>query len=159
MSLTTREYVLKMLGSASESLGLLYTKQTSTSLQLWCTKNRGAFVANMSMIESREPINQRLDMVSYRIGLYFVISRKFDLNEEEKTKQENDSNKLANQFLFLLKSNDQSETTLDGNLEPIYREGGYLGMGMAGVYTISLADRDDNCDLFCDDSINNLDCD
>ena len=159
MSLSSREYVLKLLATSAEALGVKYTKQTPTTLQLWARENTGAFVANISMSESRTPINKNLDYVTYTVGLFFVVSRDFDLTEENKTKQENDASKLANDFLSMLKKNDVSNTVLNGSMDSIFRNGGYLGLGMAGVYNISLADRDDYCDIFCNDTTKDIGCD
>tara|TARA_R110000751_G_scaffold112597_2_gene211532 strand:- start:3125 stop:3607 length:483 start_codon:yes stop_codon:yes gene_type:complete len=158
MSLSSREYVLKLLQVSAEALSVSYTKQTPTSLQNWVREeSNGAFVANISFTEDRTPINLNSDYVNFNVGLFFVVSLDYDLTEEEKTKQENDANRLANRFLYLLKNNEDSVTVQNGNLETIFREGGYLGLGVAGVFTVSLADRDDYCDLFCNTSTKQID--
>jgi len=159
MGLTSREYVLKLLNVTAQSLGISYTKQTPTTLQIWANDNQGAFVANVSIKPSRTPINKGLDYITFTVGLFFVVSRDYDITEEEKTKQENEADKLASNFLYLLKQNEHTETELEGDLDSIFREGGYLGLGMAGVYTISLPDRDDYCDLFCNTATKDVSCD
>jgi hypothetical protein len=159
MGLSSREYVLKLLSVTSESLGVKYTKQTPTTLQNWARENEGAFVANVSIKPSRTPINKTLDYISFEVGLFFVVSREYDLTEEDKTQQENEAYKLSSDFLQLLKMNEDSETVQTGSVDTIFREGGYLGLGCAGVYTISLADRNNYCDLFCNTMTKDVSCD
>ena len=158
MGLTSREYVLKMLKVTAESLGAAYTKQTPNTLQLWVRENGAPFIANISLSESKTSINNNIDYVSFQLGLFFVVSTDYDITEEDKTNQENDSSKLASEFLFLLKQNDQTMTVQNGSLDPIFREGGYLGLGIGGVFTISLPDKNDYCDIFCNTSINKIGC-
>jgi hypothetical protein len=158
MGLSSREYILKLLKVSAEGLGVNYTKQTPNTLQLWVRENNAPFVANISLTSDRTPINSSIDMISFNIGLFFVVSTEYDLSEEEKTKQENDSYKLASDFLFLLQSNDETNTVQSGSLETIFREGGYLGLGVAGVFTITLPDRNDYCELFCNTAIKNIRC-
>lgn len=158
MGLSSREYILKLLKVSAEGLGVNYTKQTPNTLQLWVRENNAPFVANITLTSDRTPINSSIDMISFNIGLFFVVSTEYDLSEEEKTKQENDSYKLASDFLFLLQSNDETNTVQSGSLETIFREGGYLGLGVAGVFTITLPDRNDYCELFCNTAIKNIRC-
>ena len=157
MSLNTFEYVNKLLLIAAESLNIQYTKETPTSLQNWCRENEGVFVANIGMTESRSKINQSLDNVSFATSLYFVVSRDYDITEEDKLQQESEARTLASQFIYLLKNNKYCSVQNDG-FDLIFREGGYLGMGIAGTVTISLPDRDSNCDLFCNTSTIDVEC-
>ena len=158
MGLSSREYILKLLQVSAEGLGINYTKQTPNTLQTWVRENDAPFVANISLNSDRTPINKNIDMVSFSVGLFFVVSTDYDLTEEDKTNQENDVYNLASNFLSLLQSNDETNTVQSGSLETIFREGGYLGLGVAGVFTISLPDKNDYCDLFCNTAVNNIGC-
>ena len=157
MSLSTFEYVNKLLQVSAESLGLQYTRQTPTTLQNWARYNSGMFVANVGMEETKTPIRRNLDYTTFNTSLYFVVGRVSDLTEEEKTKQEGQARKLANEFVFLL-NNNKYVTVENGGFNVIFREGGYLGMGIAGTLPISLADRNDYCDIFCNTSTNDVEC-
>ena len=152
MSLNTFDYINKLLLVAAESLNIQYTKETPTTLNLFCSENEGAFIANLS-----SKINQSLDNVSFAVSLYFVVSRDYDITEEDKLKQESEARTLASQFIYLLKNNKYCSVQNDG-FDLIFREGGYLGMGIAGTVTISLPDKDDNCDLFCNTSTIDVEC-
>ena len=158
MGLSSREYILKLLEVSAEGLGINYTKQTPNTLQTWVRENNAPFVANITLTSDRTPINKSIDMVSFDVGLFFVVSTEYDLTEEDKTNQENDAYNLASDFLSLLQSNDETNTVQSGSLETIFREGGYLGLGVAGVFTISLPDKNDYCDLFCNEAVKNIKC-
>ena len=157
MSLSTFEYVNKLLEVSADALGIQYTKQTPTSLQNWARENEGVFVANVQMEETKSQINRNLAYTTFNTSLYFVVSRDSDLTEEDKTKQEAEARKIASQFVFLL-NNNKYVTVENNGFNVIFREGGYLGMGIAGVLPISLADRDDNCDIFCNTSTIDVEC-
>lgn len=157
MSLNTFEYVNKLLLVAADSLGISYTKETPTTLQNWCRENDGAFVANIGMTESRTPINSSLDNVSFATSLYFVVSRDYDISEDDKLKQESEARTIASKFIYLLKQNKYCSVQNEG-FDLIFREGGYLGMGIAGVVNISLPDKDDNCDVFCNTMTKDVGC-
>ena len=157
MSLNTFEYVNKLLQVTANALEIQYTKQTPTTLQNWCRDNAGIFVCNVGMTESRSIINTNLDYVTFATSLYFVVSRDYDITEDEKLKQESQARELASKFIFLLRKN--KYCTIENNsFDLIFREGGYLGLGVAGTINISLADRDNNCDVFCNTSTIDIEC-
>ena len=157
MSLSTFDYINKLLKVSADALSIQYTKETPTTLQNWCRENEGVFVANIGMTESRTPINSTLDYITYAVSLYFVVSRDYDLTEEDKLKEESEARTLASKFIFLLKNNKYCSVSNEG-FDLIFREGGYLGMGIAGVVNISLPDRDSNCELFCNTSTIDVEC-
>lgn len=157
MSLSTFEYVNKLLEVSADALGIQYTRQTPTSLQLWAIHNKGKFVANVGMTETRTKINQNLDNVTFATSLFFVVSRDSDLREEDKLKQEAQARKIADDFIFLLKNNKFCTVQNDG-FDLIFREGGYLGMGIAGNVSISLPNHNDFCDIFCNTSTKDVEC-
>mgnify|MGYP003647525891 FL=1 len=158
MSLNTFEYVNKLLQVTADALEIQYTKETPTTLQNWCRENSGVFVANVGMSESKTPINRNLDYVTFGVSLYFVVSRDYDVTEEEKLNQESQARELASKFIFLLNKNKFCTAQSEGfNL--IFREGGYLGLGIAGNINISLADKDNNiCELFDNTSTIDVEC-
>jgi len=157
MSLNTFDYVNKLLLVAAESLNIQYTKETPTSLQNWCRDNSGVFVANVGMAESRSKINQDLDLVTFNVSLYFVVSRDYEVTQEEKLRQESEARTLASKFIYLLKNNKFCTVQNEG-FDLIFREGSYLGMGIAGVVSISMPDKDDVCDVFCNDMTKDVEC-
>ena len=157
MSLNTFDYVNKLLLVAAESLNIQYTKETPTSLQNWCRDNSGVFVANVGMAESRSKINQDLDLVTFNVSLYFVVSRDYEVTQEEKLRQESEARTLASKFIYLLKNNKFCTVQNEG-FDLIFREGGYLGLGIAGNVSISLPDKDTNCDVFCNDMTKDVEC-
>ena len=157
MSLNTFDYVNKLLLVAAQSLNIQYTKETPTSLQNWCRDNSGVFVANVGMAESRSKINQDLDLVTFNVSLYFVVSRDYEVTQEEKLKQESEARTLASKFIYLLKNNKFCTVQNEG-FDLIFREGGYLGLGIAGNVSISLPDKDANCDVFCNDMTKDVEC-
>jgi len=157
MSLNTFDYVNKLLLVAAESLNIQYTKETPTSLQNWCRDNSGVFVANVGMAESRSKINQDLDLVTFNVSLYFVVSRDYEVTQEEKLKQESEARTLASKFIYLLKNNKFCTVQNEG-FDLIFREGGYLGLGIAGNVSISLPDKDTKCDVFCNDMTKDVEC-
>ena len=147
MGLNTFDYVIKLMEVSAESLSISYTKQTDTTLQNWCRYNTGQFVANVGMTEAREPINNSLDNVTFTVSLYFVVSRNANLTPEEKTKEEGEARQLASKFIYLLKQNKFCSVQNNG-FDLIFRNGSYLGAGVAGNVSISLPDKDDNCSIF-----------
>ena len=155
--MNTFDYVNKLLLVAAQSLNIQYTKETPTSLQNWCRDNSGVFVANVGMAESRSKINQDLDLVTFNVSLYFVVSRDYEVTQEEKLKQESEARTLASKFIYLLKNNKFCTVQNEG-FDLIFREGGYLGLGIAGNVSISLPDKDDNCDVFCNDMTKDVEC-
>jgi len=155
--MNTFDYVNKLLLVAAESLNIQYTKETPTSLQNWCRDNSGVFVANVGMSESRSKINQDLDLVTFNVSLYFVVSRDYEVTQEEKLKQESEARTLASKFIYLLKNNKFCTVQNEG-FDLIFREGGYLGLGIAGNVSISLPDKDANCDVFCNDMTKDVEC-
>jgi len=155
--MNTFDYVNKLLSVAAQSLNIQYTKETPTSLQNWCRDNSGVFVANVGMAESRSKINQNLDLVTFNVSLYFVVSRDYEVTQEEKLKQESEARTLASKFIYLLKNNKFCTVQNEG-FDLIFREGGYLGLGIAGNVSISLPDKDDNCDVFCNDMTKDVEC-
>jgi len=155
--MNTFDYVNKLLSVAAESLNIQYTKETPTSLQNWCRDNSGVFVANVGMSESRSKINQDLDLVTFNVSLYFVVSRDYEVTQEEKLKQESEARTLASKFIYLLKNNKFCTVQNEG-FDLIFREGGYLGLGIAGNVSISLPDKDTNCDVFCNDMTKDVEC-
>ena len=157
MSLSTFDYVNKLLKVAADALEIQYTKQTPTSLQNWCRENTGVFVANVGMTESRSPINNNLDFLTFSVSLYFVVSRDYEVTEEDKLRQESEARDLASKYIYLLKKNKYC-TVQNNGFDLIFREGGYLGLGIAGTVTISLPDRESNCDEFCNTSTIDVEC-
>lgn len=157
MGLSTFDYVIKLMDVAAESLSISYTRQTNTTLQNWCRYNTGKFVANVSMTERRTPINNGLDNVTFTVSLYFVVSRNDNLTPEEKTIEEGEARRLASSFIYLLKRNKFCVVQNNG-FDLIFRQGGYLGAGVAGQISITLADKDDNCDLFCNYMTKDIEC-
>lgn len=157
MSLSTFDYVNKLLKVAADALEIQYTKQTPTSLQNWCRDNSGVFVANVGITESRSPINNNLDFLTFSVNLYFVVSRDYEVTEEQKLKQESEARDLASKYIYLLKKNKYC-TVQNNGFDLIFREGGYLGLGIAGTVSISLPDRDSNCDEFCNTSTIDVEC-
>ena len=155
--MNTFDYVNKLLSVAAQSLNIQYTKETPTSLQNWCRDNSGVFVANVGMAESRSKINQDLDLVTFNVSLYFVVSRDYEVTQEEKLKQESEARTLASKFIYLLKNNKFCTVQNEG-FDLIFREGSYLGMGIAGVVSISMPDKDDVCDVFCNDMTKDVEC-
>jgi len=155
--MNTFDYVNKLLLVAAQSLNIQYTKETPTSLQNWCRDNSGVFVANVGMAESRSKINQDLDLVTFNVSLYFVVSRDYEVTQEEKLKQESEARTLASKFIYLLKNNKFCTVQNEG-FDLIFREGGYLGLGIAGNVSISLPDKDTNCDVFCNDMTKDVEC-
>jgi len=155
--MNTFDYVNKLLLVAAQSLNIQYTKETPTSLQNWCRDNSGVFVANVGMNESRSKINQDLDLVTFNVSLYFVVSRDYEVTQEEKLKQESEARTLASKFIYLLKNNKFCTVQNEG-FDLIFREGGYLGLGIAGNVSISLPDKDTNCDVFCNDMTKDVEC-
>jgi hypothetical protein len=109
------------------------------------------------MEETKSQINRNLAYATFNTTLYFVVSRDADITEEDKTQQEAEARKLASEFVFLL-NNNKYVTVENSGFNVIFREGGYLGMGIAGVLPISLADRNDFCDIFCNTSTNDVEC-
>jgi len=157
MSLSTFDYVNKLLKVAADALEIQYTKQTPTSLQNWCRDNSGVFVANLGMKPSRTRINSSLDYITYDVILYFVVSRDYDVTEEQKLKQESEARKYANDYVYLLDKNKRCSVQ-NNDFELIFREGGYLGLGVAGTVNISLPNLDNNCDLFCNTMTVDIEC-
>ena len=157
MSLSTFDYVNKLLKVAADALEIQYTKQTPTSLQNWCRENTGVFVANVGMTESRSPINNNLDFLTFSVSLYFVVSRDYEVTEEQKLRQESEARDLASKYIYLLKKNKYC-TVQNNGFDLIFREGGYLGLGIAGTVTISLPDLESNCDEFCNTSTIDVEC-
>ena len=157
MSLSTFDYVNKLLKVAADALEIQYTKQTPTSLQNWCRDNSGVFVANVGITESRSPINTNLDFLTFSVNLYFVVSRDYEVTEEDKLRQESEARTLASKFIYLLKNNKFCTVQNEG-FDLIFREGGYLGLGIAGNVSISLPDKDTNCDVFCNDMTKDVEC-
>jgi len=155
--MNTFDYVNKLLLVAAQSLNIQYTKETPTSLQNWCRDNSGVFVANVGMAESRSKINQDLDLVTFNVSLYSVVSRDYEVTQEEKLKQESEARTLASKFIYLLKNNKFCTVQNEG-FDLIFREGGYLGLGIAGNVSISLPDKDTNCDVFCNDMTKDVEC-
>ena len=155
--MNTFDYVNKLLSVAAQSLNIQYTKETPTSLQNWCRDNSGVFVANVGMAESTSKINQDLDLVTFNVSLYFVVSRDYEVTQEEKLKQESEARTLASKFIYLLKNNKFCTVQNEG-FDLIFREGGYLGLGIAGNVSISLPDKDTNCDVFCNDMTKDVEC-
>ena len=157
MELNTFDYVIKLMETAAQSLSIKYTRETETTLQNWCRYNTGAFVANVGMKESRSEINPHLDSVNFNVSLYFVVSRNANLTPEEKTKEESEARSLASKFIYLLNKN-KFCTVQNNGFDLIFRQGGYLGAGVAGNVSISLPDKDSNCELFCNTTTKDLEC-
>tara|TARA_R110000751_G_scaffold267900_1_gene367635 strand:+ start:23 stop:499 length:477 start_codon:yes stop_codon:yes gene_type:complete len=158
MSLNTFDYINKLLLVAAESLNIQYTKETPTTLNLFCSENEGAFIANLSLIEtSRTPINSSLDNITYTIDLMVIVSRDYDLTNEDILQAESDARKIISKYTYLLKQNKFCNVQNQG-FAKVYREGGFGGAGISGQITISLPDKDDNCDVFCNDMTIDVDC-
>jgi len=158
MSLSTFDYINKLLKVSADALSIQYTKETPTTLNLFCSDNEGAFIANLSLVESnRTPINSTLDNVTYTVDLMVITSRDYDLTNEALLMVESDARDLLSKYVFLLKNNKYCSVQNQGFLK-VYREGGFGGAGIAGQITISLPDRDSNCELFCNTSTIDVDC-
>jgi hypothetical protein len=157
MSLNTFEYVNKLLLVAANSLGIQYTVQTPTTLNLFCSENEGAFIANLSLEETnRTPINSSLDNVTYTATLMVIVSRDYDLTNDDILEAESEARDIVSPYIALMKTAPKA-TIENKTFKKYYREDGFGGVGVLGTVTFTMPDRDDNCDVFCNTMIKNID--
>tara|TARA_R110000765_G_scaffold73303_2_gene143496 strand:- start:93 stop:569 length:477 start_codon:yes stop_codon:yes gene_type:complete len=158
MSLSTFDYINKVLEVSADVLEIKYTKESLTSLELFCSDYGGPFIANFLMEETgRTKINSTLDNVTYTINLLIIVTRDYDLTPEQIKKAESDARVIANNYINLIKTSKKG-TVDDFRFSGRYREGGYGGAGVNGFITFSIPDQDSKCEYFCNDMIKNIEC-
>ena len=156
--MTSLEYIYKLFEVSASQLGVDYVKTTPTKLQSWATKKTPPFIALLGFSESIETTVLNNNLISYECSFVICGSAPKDPTNEQKIKLEIETEKILKRFLWFIKSNEDTETTAITASE-IFRGSTFNGVGRGLGLTITIADKVDYCDLFCNDSTTQINCD
>jgi len=158
MSLSPKEYVLKLFSKSAEQLQVPFVKTSPTNLQSWATKNEAPFIALVnSMPRSGELNDMRNEILSYDCVFIVCATNSKTPTIEEKIKLNNEVEKLADRFKWFVKRNEHV-TLSNINGEELFRGASYRGVAYALDFTITLADSTNYCDDWCNDTTKEISC-
>jgi hypothetical protein len=155
--MTSLEYILKLFEVSAKQLHIDYVKETPTRLQKWATKNNPPFIALVSLNTTGSLNDAQNNLITFDLSFVVVANVERDPSTAEKQQSEIEANRIALRFLDLVKKNE--DTQVNGfTMAEIFRDNSYLGTGKGMTLNITIGDRDDYCDLFCNESTNIIDC-
>jgi hypothetical protein len=156
--MTSLEYLLKLLGTSAEALGVPFVKTTPTRLQSWTVENEPPFIALVGVSESNSKIQGSNNLLpSFDLAFVSIVASELDPTDEQITLQQIEADKLIKSFRFLIDKNEYA--SIDSfSLEELFRDGSYLGTGKGFTMTLTLPDLNDYCDLSCNTSTNKIEC-
>ena len=155
--MTSLEYILKLFEVSAKQLHIDYVKETPTRLQKWASKNKPPFIALLDLNTTGALNDAQNNLITYDVSFVVVSDNKRDPSTEEKEEIEKEANRIALQFLYLVKQN--QDTNVNGwTMSEFFRDGSYLGIGKGLTINITIGDQQDYCDLFCNDSTKIIDC-
>lgn len=155
--MTSLEYILKLFEVSAKQLHIDYVKETPTRLQEWATKNKPPFASLISLNETGDTNDANNNLITYDVSFVFVADLKRDPSTEEKQKAEIEADKLAKQFLWFVKRNYDVKVNSFGMSE-FFRDNSYLGLGKGLSINLTIGDRQDYCDIFCNTQTETIDC-
>ena len=155
--MTSLEYILKLFEVSAKQLHIDYVKETPTRLQEWATKNKPPFASLISLNETEDTNDANNNLITYDVSFVFVADLKRDPSTEEKQKAEIEADKLAKQFLWFVKRNYDVKVNSFGMSE-FFRDNSYLGLGKGLSINLTIGDRQDYCDIFCNTQTETIDC-
>ena len=155
--MTSLEYILKLFEVSAKQLHIDYVKETPTRFQKWATKNKPPFVGLLNLSSTGALNDVQNNFITYDVSFVFVVSNERDPSTEEKIKAEKEASKLALTFLQFVKNN--QDITVNGfTMSEFFRDNSYLGTGKGMSINLTIGDRDNYCDIFCNDSTKIIDC-
>jgi hypothetical protein len=156
-NLTSLEYILKLFEVSAEQLHIDYVKETPTRLQKWATKNKPPFVGLIDLTSTGALNDVQNNLITFDVSFVFVVSNERDPSTESKNTAEKEASKLALTFLQFVKNNE--DVTVNGfTMSEFFRDNSYIGTGKGLSINLTLGDKDSYCDIFCNDSTKNIDC-
>ncbi len=155
--MTSLEYILKLFEVSAKQLHIDYVKETPTRLQKWAKKNKPPFASLISLNETGDTNDANNNLITYDVSFVFVADLKRDPSTEEKQKAEIEADKLAKQFLWFVKRNYDVKVNSFGMSE-FFRDNSYLGLGKGLSINLTIGDRQDYCDIFCNTQTETIDC-
>ena len=155
--MTSLEYILKLFEVSAKQLHIDYVKETPTRLQKWATKNKPPYIALVSLNTTGSLNDAQNNLITFDLSFVVVANVERDPSTAQKQQSEIEANRIALRFLDLVKKNE--DTQVNGfTMAEIFRDNSYLGTGKGMTMNITIGDRDDYCDLFCNESTNIIDC-
>ena len=157
MSLTSLEYILKLFEVSAKQLKIDYVKETPTRLQKWATKNKPPYIALVNRTDSAINNDARNKIKTYVCSFVFITSNKRDMSNDEYIKNLLEAEKLSDDFIELVDMNEDVDK-LTCTKDELFRYSSDLGSGVGLNLTLEIGDKTNYCDLFCNDSTKNIDC-
>ena len=156
--MSSLEYLLKLLNTSADVLGIPFIKTTPARLQSWTVENEPPFIALVGVTESNSKIVNTSNMLpSFDLAFVSVVASELDPTDDQITQKQIEADKLAKNFRFLIDKNKYA--SIDSfSLEELFRDGSYLGIGKGFTMTVTLPDLQDYCDLDCNTSTENIEC-
>lgn len=155
--MTSLEYILRLFEVSADQLHIDYVKETPTRLQKWASKNKPPFIALLDLNTTGNLNDAQNNLITFAASFVVVSDVERDPSTAQKQQSEIDANKIALRFLNLVKKNE--DTQVNGfSMSDFFRDGSYLGIGKGMTLNITIGDKDDYCDLFCNDSTKSIDC-
>ena len=156
--MSSLEYLLKLLSTSADVLGIPFIKTTPARLQSWTVENEPPFIALVGVTESNTKLNNSTNMLpSFDLAFVSVVASELDPTDEQITQQQIEADKLAKSFRYLISKNKYA--SIDSfSLEELFRDGSYLGIGKGFTMTLTLPDLNDYCDLDCNTSTEDIKC-
>lgn len=155
--MTSLQYIYKLFEVSATQLGVEYVKTTPTKLQSWATKKEPPFIAFLDLSEVINTNQLNNNIISYSCSFVVCGSTRKDPTNEEKTNLEIETDRILKRFLWFIKRNQVTETT-NITAEEIFRGYSFHGVGRGLGFTITLADMNNYCDDWCNDSTKEIDC-
>jgi hypothetical protein len=111
----------------------------------------------LSLAETGDLNNAQRNFITYDASFVFVANVERDPSSEEKQKAEIEADKLAKDFLWFVKRN--VDVTVNGfTMSEFFRDNSYHGLGKGLSINLSIGDRSDYCDIFCNTQTETIDC-
>ena len=155
--MTSLEFILKLFEVSADQLNIDYVKETPTRLQKWATKKKPPFVALVDLSETGENNDVQSNRITYDVSFVFVANLNKDPSTEQKIQAEVEADKLAKQFLWFVKRN--VDVTVNGfTMSEFFRDNSYLGLGKGLGINLTVTDKQDYCDIYCNTQTENIDC-
>ena len=155
--MTSLEYILKLFEVSAKQLRIDYVKETPTRLQKWAMKNKPPFVGLINLAETGGLNDAQRNLITYDASFVFVANLDRDPSSQDKQKAEIEADKLAKDFLWFVKRN--VDVTVNGfTMSEFFRDNSYLGLGKGMTINVTLGDRSDYCDIFCNTQTETIDC-
>ena len=157
--MSSKKFALKLFEKSSQSLGIEYVKTTPTKLQSWATKKEPPFIALVNNLpRSTEKNDVRNNIYSYNCVFVILGSVKKDPTIEDKTNLDIDLEGIADRFLNNIDKNENVLSITNANGEELFRGTSFAGVSYGLTFTITLADMNDYCDDWCNNSTKEIDC-